>query len=180
MPAAFDASCALPLQSFRMIGLCFLDTVAAFNLQGGGSSELYVRICIITSLTLVGMSWQKLDIPCSQLPHTYIGRARKPNSPQQAELKRYQPWRKHTGKAVPLLCPAHCCCWNHVKHQSSQLSFHLAINHLVWEVNGNFADRLQAYFGEGKGTVCNECKNHLTTCRFICLAKQFWTQVACS
>lgn len=95
----------------------------------GDSSELYMRICIITSITLVGMSCQKLDIPCSQLPHTYFWMARKHTVPSRLNWK----CTSHIGKAVSFLCPAHCCCCTLLvlDTKSSQLYFHLGINHIV-------------------------------------------------
>lgn len=148
--------------------------LASFNLQGGFSWIIHEDLH-----NYFYFSWHDLSEGRHSLftaaSHIHLN-GRKTYCPQQAKLKMYQPQRKHIGKAVPFLCPAHCCCCTLLvlDTKSSQLYFHLGINHIVcgffspvvWEVNGDFADKLWAYFGEGKGTVCNECKNYLTTCGF--------------
>lgn len=151
--------------------------LAPFNLQGGFTwiihEDLHNYICYF--------SWHELSearhslfiaASCMQL------NGQKTYCPHQAQLKKVPAMGKHTGKAVAFLCPARCCCWNHVRHQRLPTLFSpghkpLLFSPVVWEMNGNFLDSPWAYFGKEKVQFVTSAKltPHITC--FIYLTKQF-------
>lgn len=183
LPTSSEAGSCLappvvPCNWLLLFRCCFLLLLTC----KGDSSELCKLICIIISITVVGMSCQKLDIPFSQLLHTYIWMARKHTVLSRLNWKGTSPGESTQGRQLLFCALLIAAGGTLLDTKGSQFYIYLGRTTSPLPCLGGeweFCRQALGLLWRTK-TVCNECKNHLATCCFTYLLKQFWAQVAYS